>query len=436
MGRRFVFLMMCAGLFLFSPAKSCAQEGQAGGQNAPLSVEDCVGIALENQPSVIAGREAVFASQSRVGQAGANYYPQVDLTAGYSRTHATPSSSRPSITANQDFELYSGSIGLRQNIFDFGKTTAGVRVQELNTDAFGGDLRNTLVQTVFNVKQAYYGLLLSKKNAEVARETVAQFEQHLLQARGFFETGAKPRFDVTKAEVDLSNAKVNLIRAENAVDIAMAGLKNAMGVPRAPDFEIVDSLAFDKYEITLEEAVSRAFRSRPDLKSAVARRRAAEESVALSKKDYYPELAGNGAYNWSGREFPLEEGWNAGVTLSLPLFSGFLTKYQVQESKANLKIAEANESGVRQNLVFEVEQAYLNIKEAEKRVPAAELAVRQAVENLELANGRYSAGVGSPLEVTDATVALINARTAYIQALSDYRVAQASLERAMGETVD
>ena len=118
--------------------------------------------------------------------------------------------------------------------------------------------------------------------------------------------------------------------------------------------------------------------------------------------------------------------------MTFPLFSGFLTKYQVQEARSNLDVIRANEESLRQNILLEVKQAYLNLEEARERIPTAELTVRQAEENLELASGRYKAGVGNPIEVTDALVVYNNAKSSYIQALYDYRVAGASLQRAMG----
>jgi outer membrane protein len=108
----------------------------------------------------------------------------------------------------------------------------------------------------------------------------------------------------------------------------------------------------------------------------------------------------------------------------------------LQESKADLAVSDASEDIVRQSVILEVQQAYFNLMEADERIPAAELALRQAEENLEIANGRYSTGVGSPIEVTDAALVYVNARTAYTQALTDYTTALASIERAMGEKVN
>ena len=102
----------------------------------------------------------------------------------------------------------------------------------------------SLIQVTFGVKQAYYGLLQARRNRDVAREVVEQFQQHLEQAKAFFEVGTKPKFDVTKADVDLSNAKLNLLKAENAFRLGQVTLNNTMGMPEAPDYEIVDQLPF------------------------------------------------------------------------------------------------------------------------------------------------------------------------------------------------
>jgi outer membrane protein len=104
----------------------------------------------------------------------------------------------------------------------------------------------------------------------------------------------------------------------------------------------------------------------------------------------------------------------------------------VEESKANLNVLTANEESLRQTVFLDVQQAYLNLKQAEDSIPTAELGVKQAEENFDIANGRYAAGVGNPIEVTDAEISLLSAKLSHIQALYDYKVAQASLEKAMG----
>lgn len=405
-----------------------------------LTLERSIQIALVKHPSVLAGQGAVDINRARKGQAESAYYPQIDANAGYTRFQPSTISTGTTtvglrrVETSHSFEQYNTGLSARQTLFDFGKTRTNVNIQKLNIEASQADLSNTEEQVILNVKQAYYELLRAKRNRTVAEDTVKQFEQHLAQARAFYEVGTKPKFDVTKAEVDLSNARLSLISAENAVRIAVVSLNNAMGVPEAPEYQIEDNLSFQKYEITFEAAVDKAYANRPELKSILAKKKASEEAVSLARKGYYPFFSGNADWTWAGAggDFATGDGWNAGVTLSIPIFSGFLTKNQVSEAKANLVILTANEEALRQNVFLEVQQNVLNLAEAEERIATAELTERQATENYEIATGRYAAGVGNPIEVTDAEVALVNAKTSYIQALYDYKIARAGLEKAMG----
>lgn len=394
-----------------------------------LDLNQCIEIALKKQPNIVAAMGNVNINQSRVGQAKSNYYPQINWSSGYSRI--SPATG-VLLKGGSSYDEYLSNVNLSQTIYDFEKTSTQVKIQNLNLDSSRSDLDNIASQIVFGVKQAYFGLLQAKRNRDVAAETVQQFQQHLDQAKGFFEVGTKPKFDVTKAEVDLSNAKLNLIKGENAFRIARVSLNNAVGMPEAPEYTIVDDFGFQLYAISLEDALKRAYTSRPDLQSISAKREAAERTIELQKKGYYPTLSGNANYAFSGEEFPLEKGWTVGATLNFPLFSGLSTKYQVEEARANLQVLKANEEALRQSIHLDVEQSYLNLQQARDSITTTELTVRQATENHELANGRYASGVGSPIEVTDALVSLANAKTAYIAALYDYKVAQASMEKAMG----
>ena len=413
---------VCFGLIL--PAGAGAEEPIRKGEM--LDLQRCIAIALSGHPGIQAAIGTLRAGDSRIGQARSGYYPQLNGSAGYSRTD-------PTTSPGQVYDSYSSSVSLSQNLYDFGKTSTQVKIQEFNRDSFRSDLDNVRTLVSFGVKQAYFGLLQAGRNRDVSREVVGQFQQHLEQASAFFEVGTKPKFDVTKAEVDLSNAKLTLIKAENAFQLARVALNNAMGLPEAPDYEVADQLSSQRVEIDLDETIRKAYDRRPDLKATAVKKQSLEQSIELARKGYYPSVTGNAGYGWGGGSFPLDQGWNFGAQLNVPLFNGFSTKYQVTEAQANLDVLAANEALLRQTIYQDVKQAWLNLQEAADRGVAAELIVRQAAENLELANGRYASGVGSPIEVTDALVAASNAKTAQISALYDYKLAQSSLEKAAGE---
>ncbi|MCX7822073.1 MAG: TolC family protein [Syntrophobacterales bacterium] len=393
-----------------------------------LDLNQCIEIALRHHPDIRAARYNIQIAESKVGQAKAAYYPQLTATTGYSNSKEM---STPDVTG-KSFNDYIGQTTLKQTLFDFGRTPAQVDVQRKGAQSSVFDAENIVVQTVFNVKRAYYSLLRAKKNRDVAAEVLKQYEFHLTQAKALYEVGAKPKVDVTKAEVDLTNAKLNLMKAENVVKVAKANLDNAMGVPQAPDYDIKDSLSVEKLSITFEEALQRAYEERSDLKSIKAKVEAAKRSVDLARKDFYPVLATKITYSIPRNGDFSGDDWDVGLSFSVPLFSGFSTVYKIQESRANLGFLQANEDALKQRIYLEVKESYVNMTEAKERIEAASLAARQSKENLELARGRYGVGAGSSIEVTDALVAYARSQAEYIQALYDYKIAEASLLMAMG----
>jgi len=405
-----------------------------------LTINRCIDIALMKNPNIVAAMNAVEINRNRVGEARSNYYPQLSATGAFSRINPVPGTVAAPLGIRNRFDQYSGSVNLNQNIYDFGKTSSSVDVSKYNFESSRSDLSTSQDTIILSVKQAYYGVLQAMRNRDVAADVIKQFQLHLDQAQGFYDVGTKARIDVIKAEVDLSNAKLSLINAENALKIAWVTLNTAIGVPDPPEYTIEDNLSFQQYAITLEEVTTRAFENRPDLQSVIAKRQAAEANISLASSGHYPVLSGNAAYLTGAQDIPpsslyqggLDRGWEIGVALTIPLFSGFLTSHQVAEAKSNLYVLKANEESLRQQILLDVRQAYLNLQAAEASISTADLAVKQAKENLDLANGRYTAGVGSPIEVSDAFATYVTAQATYTGALYNYKIAQASIERAMG----
>jgi outer membrane protein len=405
-----------------------------------LALNQCIEIALKENPDIQAAAGTVNISSSRVGQARSAYYPQINASAAYAKgvpvtgARSTSTVSGSSAGSGLRYEQYAGSITLNQNILDF-RTSSLVDVAKYRFESSRADLITVENNVVLMVKQAYYGVLQAKRNKDVAADVIKQFELHLEQAQGFYEVGTRARIDVIKAEVDLSNARLNLINAENSLKIAWVNLNNAMGVPDAPLYAIEDNLSFHAFDIGLEEATRMALINRPDLRSIIAGRQAAESNVSVARSGYYPVLSGSAGYNKSGTDlhtYNLNEGWQAGVLLTIPVFEGFLTSHQVAEAKSNVYVLKANEESLRQQILLEVRQAYLNIEAAEASISTTELAAKQAKENLDLANGRYAAGVGSPVEVSDAFATYISAQANHTSALANYKIARAAIENAMG----
>src|SRR5438552_12358244 len=410
--------------FLFLPALAQAQERK--------TLEECIDIALRQQPTLRAAAATVAAARERVWQTASAYLPQVAANYQANRRHQSASSATGGTGGGQSqtFPFCSTGVALTQVLFDFGQNLELIHAAQASAQALGADADTQHDTVVFNVQPAYFALLAAYRLRDVAEETVAQNQKHLDLAEGRHDVGMAPRFDVTNAGVQLATAELNRLTARNNVSLGRETLRNALGLVGPLDFDIVDLLEQPRIEVGDAEALDVAYANRPELRSLAAQERAEAERIKAIEKDYLPKLTLVSNVTWSGSRYPLQESWNFGGLVNLSVFNGGLTTAQVREAKANLDNLRATEDATRQNVTLEVRQALLNLRQAAESIGVADKGLQQARENLTLAEGRYKTGVGNIIELTDAQVSLATAEASRVQALVGHRTALATLERS------
>ncbi len=435
-------LALLIALFFLSAAGTAAS-----GEELRLSLRECIETALKNQPTMRAARASIGAGQGRETQAASPYFPQVSASTGYSENRQLGGA----LGGESTTKGYTTTLQGNQLIYDFGKTENAYDAARWGARSLEQDAERVSQEVVLNVKQAFFALLQANKLVEVAQKTVEQTESHLNQAEAFFHAGSKPRFDVTRAEVDVNNAKLSRINAKSSVRIRTIALNNAMGVDPGQTTHITDELPPVPLLPTPEQAQTDALKNRPEFNKADADIEAARARVKAEESNYRPTLSANGAYNWAhgttetkfgAQSLPgftgqsiqsdMQNSWNAGIMLTIPLFQGGLTRGRVGEARANLLVLEAQRDTIKQSVLLELNQAFADMEGAVARVDVMESTIKKARENLEIAQGRYEAGFGPYLEVTDAQLSAVNAETDHIQALYDYQLAVARLIKAMG----
>jgi TolC family type I secretion outer membrane protein len=402
-----------------------------------LTLEKAIELAVSNHPSlrVASGTQAI--NEALVGQAQSGFYPQVQgsLAKTLRTTNSTSTfqgSGVPRAATGNTTGFNQSSVTLNQLLYDFGTTKSRVDTAQFNLHAANSDAETTVQTVIVNVQQAYFGLQQAQRLVTVSEEAIAQFQKHLDLAKGRFKAGVAPKIDVTTAEVDLSNAQLNLITAKNNRLVARVTLNNAMGIKSSDVYRVEEPTSTVHGQIALEEAVELAMRLRPEMISQRAQEKAAEAAIKTAQGDFFPTVIGSANYTYSGIEFPLVYNWNVVGTVNIPIFSGFLTKQQVAQARANFLRTKANGEVLQQNILLEVSQALLNLEAARERLRVTAVTVTQAKERLALVEGRYRAGLSNAIEVTDAEVALVNAQVNDVVAMSNLQAAKAQLDRATG----
>jgi len=424
-----------------------------------LTQDEAVGIALETQPSIQARLSDYLAAAYRVDQAFSPLLPQLTGSATLARTQSaissatarsafvptldaggaviggrvvsTPGSAQTVYSIRDPSENTTMRVSLSQLIFDFGKTFASTDAARRLAEQAQEDVelqRQLVTQTV---KESFTNINFAQRLIRVQEQAVERANLNLRSARGFFEVGTRPKSDVARAEVDVANARVDLIRAQNAERLARVALNTAMGIPADTPTVVQDNLVYQPLMIDRTQLLGRALAQRPEFKQVKLRVSEAEARARRAFRDFFPDITGTGFYG--STRFDMNEIWEVAVNLSWTLFDGGNRIARFRESKVNVEAAQSRVKASELDISREVEQAYITVSESSERIQAAQVAVASAQENFRLAQGRFDAGVGTILELTDAQLALTQAQNTEAQALADYRIAVVRLERAVGQ---
>ena len=416
-----------------------AQQTPSPLQPAPgrvLTLDECIAIALEAQPRIQATLADYAAARFRVNQSLAPLLPQLSGLVSASRSESTSVTTTlagrniDSIQSRQFGDTFLAQVQLSQLLFDFGKTLAATDASRKLAEVAVEDVELQRQLIALAVKEAYTNTLFSQRLIRVQEQAVERAELNLRSAKGFFDVGTRPKSDVARAEVDVANARVDLIRARNAYRSAIVALNIAMAIGVDSPTKIVDNLIYEAFTMDRLQLRGEALRQRPEYRQARLRAAAAEATERQTFRNFFPDISGSGTYG--GTQPQLNEAWTLGLTLSWSIFDGGSRIARYQEAKANVEGARARVKSTELDILQNVEQAEIAVEEAQERIQAAQALVASAQENFRLAQGRFDAGVGTILELTDAQLALTQAQNTESQALADYRIALARLDRSVG----
>ena len=414
----FLFIMMISTLIF--------------GQDDTLTINQCVEIALKNNPQVRLAQSNYDINYTNLLITRSNIFPQVSLQSSWNRNGGTFFQGPSAIP--RTFETYNTGFQGSLLLFDFGKTYSRISAFADLADASAEDIINAKQSLILNTYIAYFDYLQAVKLKKVSQESLQQAVEHLKLSRSLFEVGSRPQFDVIKAESDEATARVNLLNAENNIDITRLQLENILNKKLPPDFTLKDEFEVVRDSVSESESLNIALLNRPEIISGKFRVDANKSFLTSAWTANLPSINASGGYTW--KSFALNQtfqgSWSLGVAVSLPIFEGFAMDAGIQQARADLDNAQASYDLIEQGVTLDVRQQYSNLRLSRNQIAASRSLLKAADETLRLAEARFKAEVGSAVEVTDARVAYYNAQVLLIQTLYNYQVTYAKLERAMG----
>jgi len=457
------------GMIIIFSNSALAQAEQ--NQVLNLTLEDCVQLALENNPQIKIAGLKLDEARSKLISTGTAFIPTLTASGVYTHASNLPEFKMGAPTmipttfpmANdgtplppdhlhylpfpgfemsntREGDVYNAKIELAYPIYTGGRRIEGYKMAKLEVEVAGEELKQKKQEIAFQVKQAFYQVLLAKKMIKVMDLAYETMERHYQQVEDLYKEGFVSNLDLLQVSAKLSSLKPQQIQAHNGYNLALLGLKNILDINPNAEIVVIGELEYTPEEIPpLEELISLGLSNRPELTSLDYRREQAEALVRSFRAGYLPTVAIFANYQWTrGTEMPpndtiWREGWQAGLSASVNLFGGFRSYGETKYAKSQLEQVRIGKQALTSGIEIEVTAIYLKLVSAKETVEAERMNVESAEKNEEAAVRRYREGMVNHLDVLDAEMSLTQARAGYLRAISDYLIAKANLEKAIAK---
>ncbi len=406
-----------------------------------LTLDQAISIAMEKNHDVEKAREYAYYVQGKYVEERAAALPQLSLN-GSALVSKDASQQIAGFPAQRLFGR-TVDLTLSQPLFTWGKLTAGIRAAEVGLKTADEQLRLYRQAAFRDVVAAYHDILLAGELSRLAQENRSQKQRHLDEATRKFSAGVATDYDVLAAEVAAENTQPEVIRSENGVRMARERLRFLLAM-RDEEVDVAGTLEappdIRPLPASYDEAVRIAGKRRPELNDLRLRIGIYDELVTIANADNKPrlDLKGGAGWHWASLNDPGPTrdlggaAWNVGLHVTFPFFDGLKTSGKVAQARSDLRTKQIEETKLLDSIKLEVRQAEFAYREAAEILKALSGTVKQAERLVQMAEKGYELGVKIRLEVDDAQLNLLQARSNLARAQRDYRVAQVNYLWSMG----
>jgi len=429
----------------------------AGQQKLTLTIDQAIHTGLENSKALHTSHFKLEAADAKASETRTLGLPSVKFNGTYTRLSDVPPQavtlpansfgpgfppSNVALTLSPTIlNNYSLRATLQQPLFTGGKISGAIDAAEEIAAASKQDLQKDRADVIYNITAAYWNLYRAIEFKKFVDENVMQIQSHATDAGNLLKQGLLTTNDLMKVQVQLSDALVRQIDADNSLQLAMYILNNTIGLPLQTEIVLASTIRpADRKWDSVDQLVLQALEKRPEVLGMNARVRAGEAGLTSAHGGWWPQIFLVGNYNYlnpNSRYFPITDAfkdtWDVSVSMSFDIWNWLQTGHQATQAQAQLAQAREGLSMVKDGITLEVTQSYLAIQKAKERETVSQRGVEQAEENYRVMNGKFVQGLAANSELLDAEVALLQAKLNLAQSSVDYELAIAQLSRAIGE---
>ena len=405
---------------------------------------------MENSNELKISKAKVESSDAKITEANSHLLPQLKFQASYMRL-----SNIPPIAISLDFlpqpveiapvilNNYNLKLSLQQPLFTGFRLWSVKSIASNNYQASNFEYNKDLNEVAFKIQNAFWNYYKAEHIKKLIKENLKLTKKHLEDTKNFVERSLATRNDLLKLQVQYSNTELQLIEADNNVDIARSNLNKQLNLPLEASTGIeanqIDT-TYNNYE--LSDLIKKAHSNRNDLKSLEYRLEASDKGITAANSGWYPSIYLVGDYYYSRpnqRIFPavdkFKDTWDVGVSLQWDIWNwGFTSSQSTQAEQQKIQV-EASLSQLKDVVELEVYQSFLTYKRANDKIRVSRLTVEQASENYRITHQKYEQQLATSTDLIDAEVALLQAKTSLTTSLVDYQLAKVKLDKAIGQKI-
>jgi len=395
-----------------------------------LSLDEAISIALRDNRDVLLKTEDIKKAKEKIAEAQSGLLPTLNFTGGRTYTAGY---------YGKDLTQTTTQTTLKQYLYKGGKTINTIRQNKYKLEVSQALLDETKLETVLNIKKAFYTLLLAKEFSNLNKGILDNTQEHLNFIQVRYRNGEVSESDILKIKESLSSVEEAYEASLNQAESSLNLLGNLLYLGEDVRIKADAQFVYEPREVAYDEAFLKTMQNRPEIRQYEAQEMADKKAIEIAKSDNRPNIYASWDYYSRSHAIATTvntRNWNDynifGLTFSWPIFDGFATRAKVEQAIVDLKETQLSKEKVIKDIAQELKNAYLDLKNAIAKMKSAQTQIDLYKDTLSVIRDKYNAGIASFLDLNDASlgyeVSLFNQR----QAIYDYILAQARFDKATG----
>ena len=433
------FLFAISLLVFFANTNNIIAQQSTNNTCDSLSLKKIIEDVLKNYPSIKLAEEAINAADAKIGLAKSAYYPNVDGNASYTRLGPTSEMSIPHLGTFQLYPAnnYNTDISCHQTIYDFGKTSKSIDVENQNKELAKMTVEQVKQKLTSTVINNFYTILYLQESIKIKDEQISTLKEHLNYVEKKMESGSATQYEILTTKVKISNVENQKTDLENSLSVQQTILNTLLGQSETSSHFVKKEINISITTLPFDSLIPHATKNRDEILIAQQKSAISELKYKMVKSQTNPVFGAFASGGVKNGYIPdlnkITPNFVAGLSFKIPIYDGTRTKYNLLLAKSSIDASNIEIEMAKRVITNEVIESEENVKTSLKKVSQSELQLHQAQQAFELAKTSFKSGVITNLELLDNSTSVSESSLMVLKSKIDYIISIYKLKIALGD---